>query len=276
MQWSENAVALVKAQVDLKNKPPTGRRFSEDYKQFTLKLYFTSPKAYKFLEKGLILPSIRSLQRRTQNVHFKPGFNDFVFAALKLKLSSTSEKEKCCTICIDEMSLKSALFYNVGRDEIIGFHNEGDGNKYLPAQFVMVTMVRDIYKNFKQPRCYFFTNTMCKDEKLKSITLNCIEKLQIESGANVRAVVSDQGSNFRELVKSLGISAEKPYFIVNEKKIYYFYDVPHLIKSVRNNILQYDITFKDNKGVTWKHIQAFYKSYESKPLRLAPKLTQCI
>ncbi|KAF2891722.1 hypothetical protein ILUMI_14451 [Ignelater luminosus] len=114
---------------------------------------------------------------------------------------------------------------------------------------------------------------MCKGEKLKSITLNCIEKLQIQSGANVRAVVSDQGSNFKELVKSLGISAEKPYFIVNEKKFYYFYDVPHLIKSVRNNILQYDITFKDNKGATWKHIQAFYKSYECKPLRLAPKLT---
>ncbi|KAF2895262.1 hypothetical protein ILUMI_10911 [Ignelater luminosus] len=174
----ENAVAkFVKARVDLKNKPPTGRR---------------------------------SLQRRTQNVNFKPGCNDFVFAALKLKLSSMSEKEKCCTICIDEMSLKSALFYDVSREEIIEFHNKGDRNKFLPAQSVIVIMVRGIHKNFKQSLCYFFTKTMCKGEQFKSITLNCTEKIQIESGDNVRAVVSDPESNFRELVKSLGISAEKP------------------------------------------------------------------
>jgi hypothetical protein len=196
----ENIVDIVKAQVALKDRPPTTRRYTEEYKQFALKLYFISPKAYKLLQKVLfcqILPN-RSLQRITQNMDFKVGFNGFVFKAFQLKLNSLAEAERCCTICIDEMSIKSALFYSLPRDVIIGFHNEGDGNTFLPAQSVLA---RGIYKKCKQLLCYFLTNTTCKGEKLKSIVLHCIEKLHLELGADVKAVVSGQGTNFRELVK---------------------------------------------------------------------------
>jgi hypothetical protein len=44
---------------------------------------------------------------------FKVGFNGFVFKAFQLKLNSLAEAERCCTICIDEMSIKSALFYSL-------------------------------------------------------------------------------------------------------------------------------------------------------------------
>lgn len=36
---------LAKTQVDLKNKLPKGRRYTEQYKQFALTLYFMSLKA---------------------------------------------------------------------------------------------------------------------------------------------------------------------------------------------------------------------------------------
>jgi hypothetical protein len=45
------------------------------------------------------------------------------------------------------------------------------------------------------------------------------------------------------------------------------------MKSVRNNLLKYDIFFNDEKKASWKYIEAFYASDKSKPLRLAPKLT---
>ncbi|CAH1371516.1 unnamed protein product, partial [Tenebrio molitor] len=79
----------------LKDRPPTTRRYTEEYKQFALKLYFTSPKAYKLLQKSFILPNIRSLQRITQNMDFKVGFNGFVFKAFQLKLNSLAEAERC-------------------------------------------------------------------------------------------------------------------------------------------------------------------------------------
>jgi hypothetical protein len=45
------------------------------------------------------------------------------------------------------------------------------------------------------------------------------------------------------------------------------------MKSVRNNLLKYDIFFNDNKKASMKYIEAFYESDKSKPLRMAPKLT---
>jgi hypothetical protein len=48
------------------------------------------------------------------------------------------------------------------------------------------------------------------------------------------------------------------------------------MKSVRNNLLKYDIFFNDNKKASWTYIEAFYASDKSKPLRLAPKLTNII
>lgn len=42
--------------------------------------------------------------------------------------------ERYCILCIDEMSLKSYLFYNVLQDEIIGF--EDTGNEKLPLSKV--------------------------------------------------------------------------------------------------------------------------------------------
>lgn len=39
------------------------------------------------------------------------------------------DQEKHCVLCIDEMSIKSNLFYGTGRDEIIGFENTGRKKK---------------------------------------------------------------------------------------------------------------------------------------------------
>jgi hypothetical protein len=48
------------------------------------------------------------------------------------------------------------------------------------------------------------------------------------------------------------------------------------MKSVRNNLLKYDIFFNGNKKASWTYIEAFYASDKSKPLQLAPKLTNII
>ena len=51
------------------------------------------------------------------------------------------------------------------------------------------------------------------------------------------------------------------------------FDVPHLLKSVRNTLLNHDIVY-ENELVSWGHIKHFYKLDSSKPfqLRAAPKL----
>jgi hypothetical protein len=80
-----------------------------------------------------------------------------------------------------------------------------------------------------------------------------------------------------ETVKSLGVSVDKPYFEFhhqgNLKKNYVFYDSPHLLKSVRNTLLNCNhIEFLGGKKASWVIVQAFYNSDKTKPLRIAKNL----
>lgn len=65
-------------------------------------------------------------------------------------------------MCKDEMSLKSHLFYNVSRDEIIGFEDTGSYKSPIPAKSVLVIMARSIAGNWKVPVCFCFVECMFK------------------------------------------------------------------------------------------------------------------
>lgn len=75
-------------------------------------------------------------------------------------------------------------------------------------------MARGIDDTWKQPLGYFFINSTCHAEDLKHILFECISKLH-DAGADVRAVISDMGSNFIQFSKKLGVTAERPYFSVS-------------------------------------------------------------
>ena len=95
-------------------------------------------------------------------------------------------------------------------------------------------------------------------------------------GLVVKCVVTDQGSNNQSLFDNyLKVSPSKPYFTVNDNKIFVMYDPPHLLKSIRNNFHKYDLCF-DGRTVSFKHIEALYKLESTKVigLKLTPKLTQ--
>lgn len=70
--FSLNFARLFSAQIDTHIKNKRGRRYSSEFKQFALCLYFLSPRSYKKLKKELALPSVRSLQTFTQKWKIKP------------------------------------------------------------------------------------------------------------------------------------------------------------------------------------------------------------
>jgi len=89
---------------------------------------------------------------------------------------------------------------------------------------------------------------------------------------NVKAFVTDQGSNFVSFSKSVYVSPQRPYFTVNGKEIVYLFGPPHLLKSTRNMFFKHhfciDDEFTDNK-----YIIQFYNIDSKLNLRAAPKLT---
>lgn len=100
-----------------------------------------------------------------------------------------------------------------------------------------------------------------------------MNKLLLENiGLKVVCVISGIGSNFVKLSELLHINFEKQYFEVNNKHIYYMFDVPHLIKATKNNFLRYSYVDGD-KATSWHYIIDLYNSDKNKQCRVAPKLT---
>ncbi|KAJ2937180.1 hypothetical protein O0L34_g19294 [Tuta absoluta] len=162
------------------------------------------------------------------------------------------------------------LFYDIRSDEVIGFHNiDGEKSEEI-ASHAFVIMLRGCVENYKQPLGYALTATTKNYLDLNRWVDQTILQL-FAVGFIVCAVVSNQGSNFINLARSKGVTTDKPYFIIDGKKVFYFFDVPHLFKSIRNNMLTYNLQYKENKVACWSHVESFYG--RDKERRMAPKLT---
>ncbi|CAG5048305.1 unnamed protein product [Parnassius apollo] len=171
---------------------------------------------------------------------------------------------------IDAMSLKAHLFFNIKEDKITGFHEIEGLQSPEPAKNALVIMVRGIFVNWKQPISYALISECRNYEEINKWIDKVLQKL-FEIGLNVRIFVSDQGSDLWKAAKQRSVSIERPYFFMNNRKIYYIFDAPHLIKNVRNNLMQYDFHFGDSIA-KYDHIVKFYNQDIRKSLRLVPKL----
>ena len=100
---------------------------------------------------------------------------------------------------------------------------------------------------------------------------DAIDKVQ-GIGLNVVVVMSDLGSNFQSLANHLGITAEKPWFMHNQKRYYLMFDPPHLIKCIRNNLMKYTFRFGQYTA-KWEDIIHFYNKDMELQIRAAPKIT---
>lgn len=270
--YSPESTMLIRNQLLLLGKSKKGARYSDEFKQFALTLNLLGPKAYKKLSEIIRMPSKATLGRITQKWKIYSGFNKFIFEVIKLKVSVMLEKAKDCLLCIDEMSIKSNLFYNLTTDIIIGFEELPNKRSTNIATSALVVMARGISHNWKMPIAYFFTKNSTNIDDLKEIIFESIRKLK-SVGLNVMAVTSDQGPNFYKLVKSFfKLSTEKPYFVVDESPIFYLFDVPHLLKSLRNNFFKYRFVLET--GTTDKRfLETMYNLDKAKQHRLAAKLT---
>jgi hypothetical protein len=61
---------------------PTGRRYSDEVKEFALTLYFYSPKAYRYVRSIIPLPNQSLLRKWSSSVNCEPGFFKEAFTAI--------------------------------------------------------------------------------------------------------------------------------------------------------------------------------------------------
>ena len=262
-----------KSQINNINKKVKGRRYSETDKQLALSLFMSSHKAYRILSKVFLLPSVSYLRSIISAIKIYPGFNTNVFETLGKTVEKMDIMARLTSISFDEMSLAELLSYNVQTDECEGLEDFGPwGKTDRRANTALVFMARGITSHWKQPIGYFLSHGPMDRDRLCHLLLECISNLS-KVGLTVKCIVSDQGpSNQGMIFKCLKITEDDCKFQHEGKDIFVFFDPPHLLKSVRNNLKNSGFQTEDGT-VSWDHIIDFYEFDREQELKLAPKLS---
>ncbi|CAH2100820.1 unnamed protein product [Euphydryas editha] len=260
--------AIVKAQIYLKHHCKNNR-YNREFKLFCLNIYYTSPLAYRFLSKTICLPTKSTLANMYFSMETK--INEEVWNILTSTIQHMSSSEKECVLCMDELSLKLNLSYNTKEDKILGLHEVDGQQQPAAAGYAFILMLRGICSKWKQPIDFSFITSSKIDDQLRAWLIRTVKHL-LQLGFNIRAFISDLGSDFLALSKTLGICKESSFFEIDGHKMYYIFDVPHLMKCVRNNLINYNFEF-DGKIAQWEDIIKMYEQDQKKDMRSAPRLT---
>ncbi|KAF0717771.1 Uncharacterized protein FWK35_00034244, partial [Aphis craccivora] len=228
-------------------------------KNFSIGLFYKSPATYKYLrnKQNIILPGVSTIKKWIGSSKFMPGFNTGFLKQLQLKIETMTNEEKYCVVVFDEMSIKKYLEYSKYLDMVEGFEDLGHkGRTNKIASLAMVFIARGLYSRWKMPITYFLSASSMKHDILSELIIEVVEKLN-RIGLSVTAIVCDQGTNNVAALKKLGISKEKPYFNVGTNTIFSIFDVPHIIKNFRNNLLKDDFIYKGQR-ITFNDIKKTY------------------
>lgn len=184
----------------------------------------------------------------------------------------------------DEMALEPGLNYDKHKHCVFGLEDYGHLRQPSFADHVLTFMIQGLKKKFKQPICFYFVKGTIKTLELKK----CIEEVVLgilSTGLNIVATVSDQGATnvaaINILMKEAKQNSEmhEGYFIKKHKLIH-VYDPPHLLKSIRNNLLTKNVTFTwrgEQQMAKWDYFVNTYeidKTYEDLEIRNLPKITE--
>nr|XP_047125903.1 uncharacterized protein LOC101241084 isoform X2 [Hydra vulgaris] len=233
--------------------------------RWCLSIYLKSPETYKHLTKSefMYLPCKNTLLKYINFTDPGCGFNADVISRLILNadIKNLKEHEKNVSLVFDEMKIKSGLVFSKTTGKIVGltemgslndaldeFKNKIEGNKSINsptlAKYVIVFMVRGIFSSLCYPFGHFASCGFNSDQIFNCAweatrILECI-------GFKVRSMVADGASPNRKFFR---IHLAENYENVKDttvhwtwniwcstRKLYFFCDVPHLIKTTRNNL----------------------------------------
>lgn len=259
--------------LSLSQQKSKGMRYSKEAKRLAVNIYTNSPKCYRYLQPIFKLPSKSTLLRVTRKWQCCSGINEFFLSGLAAKLQKSSELSKYCVICIDEIRLQPLLTYSKFKDEVIGVSDCAQPTiKSKIGTHATVLMARGLYENWKQPICYWIVRDSFKavdlETRLKPLLLRFLA-----CGFQINAIVSDMGSNFSKLATGLGVTPDQPYFFLNDVRIPYIFDVPHLLKATRNCLKKHFVSINGGGTTTWTDIEYVFNADAQRNRRMAPKIT---
>ena len=294
-------------QMDHHQKPDSrGMRWHPMIIRWCLYIRSKSEKAYEAMrESGFInLPSNRTLFDYSHFLTNQLGFQADVFRAAYSQAKScglydeTSPWKCNVGLLFDEIKIKEDLVYDKHSGELIGYCNLGDiGNQMLAyenvqsdkaqelAKYMLVIMVRSVCSSFLFPLCAFATKCTSADF-LYPILWKTVSAIEIHLKLNVLFFTCDGATPNRKFYQMHRVGNEEfVYKTLNPydptRHVYFISDVPHLIKTIRNNFsnsfahTKTRSLWKNNKDISWMHIVKLFEEHcELNLYNPCPKLTR--
>ncbi len=200
-----------------------------------------SKRSYQYLRKKdlLPLPGLTTLRRWVKNFTCYPGIQEDVLKVLSSKLSGVlPENFRHAILSFDEMTIKNCYEYHHGQDKVYGPHKK-----------VQLVILRGLFHKWKIPIFYSFDTTMTKKLLLEIVL--AVE----EHNAIVRGAAGDLGN--QKVISELGLTEDQPWFLSpldETRKIYFFPDAPHLLKLLRNHLLDQGLHWDDGTTLEKKDL----------------------
>ncbi|KAK3918525.1 LOW QUALITY PROTEIN: Ubiquitin carboxyl-terminal hydrolase 36 [Frankliniella fusca] len=250
MLISPEAKIILESQLENWKKKPNGRRWTIKMKCLALAIWKRSRRVYRWLSTIIALPVESTLRDLLIDIPLEPGINLVAIDNLSKKTAEFSSTDRICQVMFDEVSLKKGLYWNKKSKLIEGFEDYGlNGRTVGLATHALVFMVQGINRKFKQPVAFYFSPLILKD-----LLVNVVQALQ-NIGLHVIASVSDQGSTNRGAINELRKTCEEvSYESIGWEKICHIYDIPHIFKNIRNNLMKCDIDIGLKQKVSWEHL----------------------
>lgn len=229
----------------------TSRRYTSDWLLLCLLLHIRNPASYNFLRTNEILPlpAVSTMRRYLSRVNLKCGLDESFFEAFKKKMKERSQYEQHGLLIFDEMQVKESINLNVKTMKLVGVQDFGTESAFTSkssdkrANHALVFMFTSLGTNFTQPVAVFAAKGATKGTCLAQLLLAIIKKLE-KSGAIVDGVVCDGATTNRKMWSEFGISGkiDEPVNKIlhpmdDNRHMYFFSDAPHLIKCIRNRLL---------------------------------------
>lgn len=278
---------------------PKGRRYHPQFVRFCLSLHAKSSSAYRELQEVLVLPSERTLINYKNIFTPKPGIHNGKIQQLQDLVSSYSGCERYVVVAFDEMKIKSSLVFQKNTGEIVGFTDLGDpeltfssfDNELPVATTAIAFLVRGLMTSLKFILCYFCTSGAATSFQIFTLFWQVVAVLELKVNIWCVAAIADGAATnrkFFKLHKGLQDASYTGviYYTVNlfapQRKIYFFSDVPHLIKTSRNCLyssgrrvgdVHTRCMWNDDKYLLWSFVaQVYYRDQEG-AIQHLPKIT---
>lgn len=180
------------------------------------------------------------------------GFDPNFFEVLKNQFDKKFPLELHGLILFDEMSTRKNLLLDQKTMMFKGIEDFGNSvpknDKAIMADHGLVIMFQPLYDTYSQPIAVFASKGPTTGDVLAKLIVTAIVLLE-KAGAKIHGVVSDGGKPNRKAWTEMGCSGKfddsfKNYFphpVVEKRKVYFFSDAPHLIKTIRNRFASNEI-----------------------------------